>query len=104
MKDGCIGDGTCGRKERGECDCGDEHSHDHGNKIDIKSLGPEAMELAQMFEEINSHLIAALKARKKILETLHMRAAQSDAMKGRMDKVLSAQHPVLIQFVFENQE
>jgi hypothetical protein len=109
MKDGCKGDGSCGRKEKGECDgaCAhDHHSHEHhGNKhhdpeqIDISSLGPEAIELVSMFDEINDHLVEALKTRKKILEALH-NASKSKELKEKMDKVVSSRHPVLVQFVF----
>lgn len=96
MKDGCKGDGTCGRKERGECGCGDAHVHD----LDIAALGPEAVELARLFDEVNSHLVSALKTRRQILEILHKRNAESGQMKKKMDKVLSTRHPVLMQFVF----
>jgi arsenate reductase-like glutaredoxin family protein len=105
MKDGCKGDGSCGRREIGECEgeCVHEHHSTHNprsKKIDLKSLGPEATELAQMFNEINDHLISALKTRKKILEKLHKHAADSPKMKEKIDKVLASRHPVLLQFVF----
>jgi hypothetical protein len=90
MKDGCKGDGSCGRKERGECDGGCAH-------VDVKSLGPDAVELAGMFDEVNDHLVGALKAKKKILEKLN---AASPDVKEKMEKVLSSRHPVLLQFVF----
>jgi len=95
----CKGDGSCGKKERGECDGGCAHDHFHA-AIDVKSLGPEAVELAKMFEDVNNHLVGALKARRKILETLHKYASQSQEMKEKMDKVVESRHPVLIQFVF----
>ena len=99
MKDGCKGDGSCGRKEKGECegDC----AHDHKIKeIDVKSLGPEAEELAKMFDSINDDLVSALKTKKKILEKLHKHAVESPNMKEKMDKVLASRNPVLLQFVF----
>ncbi len=68
--------------------------------VNMEELGPEAVELDRMFRDVDSHLVSALKARKTILETLQKRAAESPEMKEKMDKVLGAQHPVLIQFVF----
>ena len=119
MKDGCKGDGTCGRKERGECegDCAHEHTkgsgHQHSGdscgcchsheKVDIKYLGPEAVELAGMFEDINGHLVAALKTRKKILEKLHAEC-KDPALREKYDKVVNSCHPVLIQFVFGDRQ
>jgi hypothetical protein len=123
MKDGCKGDGSCGKKESGECDgdCAHDH-HDHGKthdpssghgssggccqtheKIDIKSLGPQAVELAGMFEEINDHLVAALKTRKKIIEKLHVEC-KDQGVREKYDVVLNNCHPVLIQFVFGDQK
>ncbi len=86
----CKGDGTCGKKERGECDGGCAH-------VDIKSLGPEAIELAAMFQEVNDHLVGALKAKKRILEKMQTASPQE---KEKLEKVLSSRHPVLLQFVF----
>ncbi len=102
MKEGCKGDGTCGRKERGECEgeCAHEHgANHHHEKIDIKSLGPDAVELANMFEDINGHLVAALQTRKKILEKLHNDCKQQE-LREKYDAVIGNLHPVLIQFVF----
>jgi hypothetical protein len=106
MKDGCKGDGSCGRKENGECDGGcahDHHGHHDHKELDVKSLGPEAVELAKMFDEINDHLVGALKTRKRILEMLHTKSAESPEMKEKLDKVVSTRHLVLVQFVFEQQ-
>lgn len=83
--DCCKSEGSCG------CCCSNQ-------EIDISSLGPEAVELAKMFDEVNDNLINALKARKQILELVH--SQQSPEMKEKIDKVLSSRHPVLIQFVF----
>jgi hypothetical protein len=69
-------------------------------EIDVKALGPEAEELAKKFDDVNSGLVSALKARKEIIEMIHAKAAQSPEMKEKLDKVLSSRHPVLIQFVF----
>jgi len=88
----CKGDGTCGRKERGECDGGCAHEH-----VDVKSLGPEAIELAAMFDSVNDHLVGALKTKKRILEKLN---SASPDEKEKLEKVLSSRHPVLLQFVF----
>ena len=67
---------------------------------DAKPLGPEAVELAKMFKAVNENLMAALQTRQKIIETVHMRSKQSPEMKAKVDKVIGAQHPVLVQFVF----
>jgi DNA topoisomerase IA len=68
-------------------------------QVDVNALGPEAIELAKKFDEVNTNLVNALKARKEILDLLH-KAAQSPELKEKADKVLSSRHPVLIQFVF----
>jgi len=75
------------------CSCG-------GAAVDVESLGAEAVEVDKLFKEVDNHLVNALVARKKILETLEARSKESPEMKEKMDLVLSAQHPVLIQFVF----
>ena len=97
MKEDCKGDGTCGRKGRGECDGGCAH------ELDVASLGPGAVEIAALFDEINTHLVGALKARKKVLEILHKRSSESADMKDKMDKVVASRHPVLVQFVFSQE-
>lgn len=80
--------------------CGGCHNHrDAPKEIDVKALGPEAVELANMFEDVNDGLIGALKARQKILELLHEKA-KSPQMKEKLDQVIESRHPVLIQFVF----
>ncbi|MEW6722771.1 MAG: hypothetical protein AB1324_05915, partial [Candidatus Micrarchaeota archaeon] len=61
--------------------------------------GPEAEELAKLFDSVNDNLVAALKSRKEILEMLHKNSV-SPEMKEKMEKVLRSRHPVLIQFVF----
>ncbi len=95
----------CGEKEdcEKECEgegggcCGGCGSHE---EVDVSALGPEAVELAKKFDQVNDSLISALKARKEILEMLHEKASQSAEMKEKMDKVISSRHPVLVQFVF----
>jgi hypothetical protein len=69
-------------------------------QVDVNALGPEAAELAKKFDEVNASLVSALKARKEILDMIHLKAAESPEMKEIIDKVLSSRHPVLIQFVF----
>ncbi len=81
----CAGDHSCG------C-C----SHE---EIDVSKLGPEAVELAKKFDQVNDNLISALKARKEILESVHKMSADPE-MREKVDKVLGSRHPVLIQFVF----
>jgi hypothetical protein len=83
-KDGCCSG----------CDC------EPAEEIDVKALGPEAEELAALFEDVNEHLNEALKARHKILESVHAKAAESPEMKENLEKVIKSRHPVLIQFVF----
>jgi hypothetical protein len=89
--------------EGGECK---EESDCHGcgccsrEEIDVDSLGPEMVELAKLFDEVNDNLLNALKARKQILESVHEKASQSPEMKEKIDKLLSSRHPVLLQFVF----
>lgn len=93
------------KDEESEC-CEDEGGCCEGcncepaEEIDLKALGPEAEELAGMFEDVNEHLNEALKARHKILETVHAKASESPEMKEKMEKVIKSRHPVLIQFVF----
>ncbi len=91
--DCCSGksDGECGGHGCGCC------AHE---AVDVKSLGPEAVELANLFDQVNDNLVSALKARKQILEMVHTKASQSPDMKEKIDKVLSSRHPVLMQFVF----
>ncbi|MBU0527309.1 MAG: hypothetical protein ABH983_01475 [Candidatus Micrarchaeota archaeon] len=69
-------------------------------EVDLPALGAEAEELGAMFEELNTHLIDAIKVRQKILETAQKHASESQEMKEKMDKVLRSRHPVLLQFVF----
>ncbi|MBI5223198.1 hypothetical protein HY990_02125 [Candidatus Micrarchaeota archaeon] len=80
---GCGGGGCCGGPRE---------------TIDISSLGKEAVEMDNMFKDVNTHLSNALKSRRSILEALHA-YSKDEVLKAKMDKVLSAQHPVLIQFV-----
>lgn len=93
----CCGNKSCEDNKAESCGC---CSHE---KVDVSSLGTEAAELANMFDEINGHLVNALKVRKQILETLHKRASESPEMKEKMEKVLSSRHPVLLQFVLGQQ-
>lgn len=86
----------CKSDPKKEC-CGG-HCHD----ADLVPLGPEAIELAKMFKSLNENLIAALQTRQKIIETIHSRSKQSPEMKAKVDRVVGAQHPVLVQFVFES--
>jgi len=83
-------------KSDSEKECCGGHCHD----VDTKPLGPEAVELAKMFKAVNENLTSALQMRQKIIETVHMRSKQSPEMKAKVDKVICAQHPVLVQFVF----
>ncbi len=69
-------------------------------ETDLSSLGPEAIELAKLFEDVNSNLITALKIRKQILEMVHSKSAESDDMKEKISQVVNSRHPVLLQFVF----
>lgn len=78
-----------------EC-CGG-HCHE---ALDARQLGPEAAELAKMFNSVNDSLVAALEMRHRILDTIHRNSAKSAELKEKMDKVVGAQHPVLVQFVF----
>ncbi len=89
-------DDCCSDKE-GECGGCGCCAHE---EIDVKALGPEAVELADLFDQVNDNLVSALKARKQILEMVHTKASQSPAMKEKIDKVLASRHPVLMQFVF----
>lgn len=68
-------------------------------EIDVNALGPESVELAKMFEDLNNHLNNSLEARHKILEYLH-KNNKSQEIKEKFDKVIESRHPVLIQFVF----
>lgn len=99
--------------EQNECCGGHSHEEEQGcckgeeccggcshEEIDLKELGPEAEELGKMFEDVDSHLNEALKARMKILEAVHTHASQSPEMKEKMEKVIKTRHPVLVQFVF----
>ncbi len=90
-------DDCCSGKAEGECG-----GHGCGccqmQEVDVKSLGPEAVELAKRFDEVNVNLVNALKARKEILEMLH-KGSKSPKTKEKFDKVLASRHPVLIQFV-----
>ncbi len=97
----------CCKDEANESDCCKEEEECCGGcnceapeEIDLKELGPEAEELAGMFDDVNEHLNEALKARHKILETVHAKASESPEMKEKMEKVIKSRHPVLIQFVF----
>jgi hypothetical protein len=96
-------EGHCKKgKSEDEC-CGGCHSHHEAPKeIDVKALGPEAVELAKMFVEVNDGLVGALKARQKIIEMLHEKA-KTPEMKKKLDKVIDSRHPVLLQFVFGQQ-
>ncbi|MGV8085171.1 MAG: hypothetical protein ACP5N9_02865 [Candidatus Bilamarchaeum sp.] len=67
-------------------------------EIDLKELGKEAVEMGAMFDEVNDHLLKALKTRAKILDSLH-NYAKTPELKEKMDKVLRSRHPVLLQFV-----
>ena len=96
-------DGHC-RKGKSESECcgGCSGHHDAPKDIDVKALGPEAVELAKMFEDVNDNLVGALKTRARILEMLHEKS-KSPGMKAKLDKVIESRHPVLIQFVFGQQ-
>lgn len=86
----------CNPQECGEdCECNAPLE-----EVDLPALGAEAEELGAMFEELNTHLIDAIKTRQKILETAQKHASESQEMKEKMDKVLRSRHPVLLQFVF----
>jgi len=86
----------CNHQECGEdCSCGAPME-----EVDLTALGPEAEELGSMFEELNTHLIDAIKVRQKILETAQKHASESQEKKEKIDKVLRSRHPVLLQFVF----
>ncbi len=94
--------GQCKKgKPEGEC-CGgcSGHAGEHVQEIDVSALGPEAVELAKLFDDVNSNLVSALKARARILQLVHEKSAQSPEMKEKIDKVLSSRHPVLMQFIF----
>jgi hypothetical protein len=94
-------EGHCRKgKPESEC-CGACNSHHEPlNEIDVLSLGPEAVELAKMFDEVSANLTNALKTRARILQMVHEKSAESPQMKENLDKVLGSRHPVLIQFVF----
>jgi len=96
-------EGHCKKgKTEDEC-CGGCHGrHGAPEEVDVKALGPEAVELARMFEQVNDNLVGALKARQGILELLHEKA-KTPAMKEKLDKVIDSRHPVLLQFVFGQQ-
>ncbi len=92
-------EGQCKKgKSEDEC-CGGCRGQGHSEDIDVDALGPEAVELAKMFQEVNDSLVSALKARQKILAMLHEKAEDAK-LKGKLDKVIETRHPVLIQFVF----
>lgn len=89
-------------KSTDEC-CGGCHNHDEApQEIDVKALGPEAIELAKLFEDVNDSLVGALKTRARILALLHEKS-QSPEVKGKLAKVVESRHPVLLQFVFGQQ-
>jgi hypothetical protein len=88
-------------KDEEEC-CGGCHGHEAPKEIDVGSLGPEAVELAKMFGEVNDSLVTALKARQMILALLHENSKNPE-LKEKLDKVIESRHPVLIQFVFGQQ-
>ncbi len=90
----------CCKDEAGEGECCSDCNCEPVEEIDLKELGPEAEELGKMFEDVNEHLNEALKARHKILETVHAKASESEEMKEKFEKVIKSRHPVLIQFVF----
>jgi hypothetical protein len=96
-------EGHCKKgKSEDEC-CGGCHGrHEAHEEIDVKALGPEAVQLAKMFEEVNDGLVGALKARQGIIELLHEKA-KTPEMKKKLDKVIESRHPVLLQFVFGQQ-
>lgn len=90
--------GDCKGKEAGEC-CGGTCSQEQ-KEIDVSSLGPEAVELAEKFERVNENLVNALQVRKEILEMLHEKSTESSETKEKLEKVIKSRHPVLLQFVF----
>jgi hypothetical protein len=96
MSDDCCKGGSCGaeREKEAGCKC---CVHE---EVDVSSLGPEAVELAKKFDEVNVNLVNALKVRKEILELIYTKSSQSPELKEKLDKVLASRHPVLIQFVF----
>lgn len=95
-------EGHCRKgKSEDEC-CGGCHGHEAPKDIDVEALGPEAMELAKMFEKVNDSLVTALKTRQMILALLHENGKNSE-LKEKLDKVIESRHPVLIQFVFGQQ-
>jgi arsenate reductase-like glutaredoxin family protein len=71
----------------------------HQEEVNLKELGPEAEELAKMFDEVGANLESALRKRKQILEKIDERSSESPEMKEKMEKVLRSRDPVLIQFV-----
>ena len=83
------------KEDMGGCGC---CSGNTPPEVDLKKLGPEAVELGAMFEEVNTHLLSALKTRQKIIQKLHENA-KTPEMKEKMDQVLASRHPVLLQFV-----
>ncbi|MFH0737598.1 MAG: hypothetical protein V1827_03505 [Candidatus Micrarchaeota archaeon] len=95
-----MGDHCTGEGKEGGC-CG--NCHDRHEEVDVTSLGPEAIEVAKMFQEINDNLVNALKMRAKILQTLHENSSKSPELKEKMAKVVESRHPVLKQFVFQDQ-
>jgi hypothetical protein len=98
-------EGHCRKgKSKDECcgECSGHHGHDAPKEIDVKALGPEAVELAGMFKEVNDGLVSALEARHRILTMLHEKA-KDPKIKEKFDKVIESRHPVLIQFVFGQQ-
>lgn len=98
-----MGDHCKKGKSKEEC-CGGCHGHHEAPpEIDVKSLGPEAVELARMFQEVNDGLVGALKARQGIIEMLHEKG-KSPELKAKLEKVVESRHPVLLQFVFGQQE
>lgn len=90
-------------KSEDECCGGCHHDHEAPPEIDVEALGPEAVELAKMFQDVNDGLVGALKARQGILEMLHEKG-KAPELKAKLEKVVESRHPVLIQFVFSQQE
>ncbi|MBI5047081.1 hypothetical protein HZC07_05125, partial [Candidatus Micrarchaeota archaeon] len=67
----CCQDEKCGDREM-KCDDKEMGCKDSGGcgccggapqEINLKELGPEAVELGAMFEEVNTQLVSALKSR-----------------------------------------
>ncbi len=98
-------DNCCEKESSGSCtDGGSCGCCSAPEEVDLKSLGKEAVEMGDLFEDVNSNLLAALKTRSKILHLLHD-YSKNPELKEKMDKVLRSRHPVLLQFVLgANQE